>query len=250
MYYYFDDLRDDSFYKKRELHENIVKNIAKVINELSLNNVHENFYAFCYLLWKGYFSIDKIYEYSDELPLDENNTIFLGEGCCRHNSNLLNEVFKNMEIYTNIFPLSVISSKLKKVMDIEVQVKHYTKTKTSKEIHNHQVCVGPFFEKDKSIFIFDPTKLTECEIIRDCKMISFNGKYKINNDLFKHDLNYGYLCRYKYNKKVSLNIKKIKEFYDIARETCEKNINLFDDFYEENKINYEEIKTLILKKDL
>lgn len=223
-------------------------NIAGLINELSLDNIHEQFYVFCYLLWNGYFSVDKIYKYSNLVPLDENNTIFLGSGCCRHNADLLKDVYNEIGIFSSSMPIELVKTSLNKIMDIERNIESYVKLESpKKDPRNHKICIGPFFKNSKELFMFDPTCLTECEIVENGKIICFNGKYKINDKLFRQDLINGNIRDIEFNKKLTLNSKMLKEFYEIAREICIKNKKLFEDFYIDNHWNYEKIKTLILK---
>ena len=70
-----------------------------MVHELNLDNIYMQFYVFGYLLWNGYFSINKKYFYNDKAMLNEKNTIFLGKGCCRHNAKLLQEVYSGLNIY-------------------------------------------------------------------------------------------------------------------------------------------------------
>lgn len=246
-YTYIDD---ENYYEKQIIHNNIVNNIATLIKELSLNNIHETFYVFCYLLWNGYFSIGKTYMYSAELPPDEKNTIFLGSGCCRHNADLLSEVNKKMTICSNTISINLIKSKLKNIMNIDTPISDDADEEEEElfNLYNHKVCIGPLYKENSSVFLFDPTQLTECEILKNGKLVCFNGTYKIDNQLFAKDLNYAHIFDYEYNKKKTLNRSQLKQFYKVAREVCVNNEKLFKDFYDENHKNYEKIKSLILEK--
>ena len=100
----FYEFRDSNELSDRRI--DTIRNIGKLFNELKLDNVHEKFYVFCYLLWNGYFSVDKTYVYSNKNIKDEENTIFLGEGCCRHNARLLSIIFRK-ENFSLYFPVEV-----------------------------------------------------------------------------------------------------------------------------------------------
>lgn len=231
----------NKIYKEEDLiHENIIENIVKLILELPLNNIHEQFYVFCYLLWNGYFSINKKYSYNNTEIKDENNTIFLGKGCCRHNSDLLNEIYKRLNVNSVSKPITLIKTKLINVMGIEKNIEYFEEYKTHSNQYNHKICT---VLSSESNFLFDPTNLTECEIINKGKIICFNGIYKTNTKLFKEDFNN--IC--KFNNRQTLNKIEIKQFYEYAKEVCSNNKMLFEDFYIDNISNYKQIKKLILK---
>ena len=231
--------------KKTIIHDNIINNITELINNLPLNNIHEKFYIFCYLLHNGFLSIDKSYTYNNSTPLDEVNTIFLGNGCCRHNSNLLNEVLRNLNINSISMPITLIKAKF---TDINKKKRIYSiQKKENLNEYNHRICIASSIEKNNSLFILEPTGLSEFEIIKNNKIICYNGTFKVNNTLFKRDLKHSYISKYISNKK-TLNASILNNFYEYAKEVCNTNKKLFDDFYVDNHSNYENIKSLILKK--
>lgn len=232
---------ENKIYSEKEIiHRNIIENIAKLILELPLENIHEQFYVLCYLLWNGYFSIDKMYSYNNTQIQDENNTIFLGRGCCRHHADLLNEVYKKLKISSSSIPVRLVKTKLKNNMDIEINIERFVENKIPLYEYNHKICTTL---SDESSFLFDPTNLTECEIIGKSKIICFNGIYKINTNLFRKD----FTNIYEFNNKPSLTKKELKQFYECAKDICNNNKKLFEDFYSDNVPNYQEIKTLTLK---
>lgn len=246
-YSYDDDKRDT---EKLLLHLDIVENAGKLMNELPLHNIHEKFYVFCYLLWNGYFSVEHTYTYSDVIPPDERNTIFLGRGCCRHNADLMKDVFKELDYDSSGNPMNIYlgKTKLKPLMDIKKTTEAYTPAeKEDPNETNHRIYVGPFFREDKALFLFDPTILTECEILTGGRIHCFNGKYQVNESLIKKNLNYAYTFDRKYNLRPTLTEKQLKEFYAFAKQVCIEYGPLFNDFFAENQPKYEKMQGLILK---
>ena len=74
--------------------KNILINIKQLVEAITINNIHELFYFYCYLLWNGYFSYNKTHLYSDinietelESSIEEENIIFIGKGVCLHYAN-------------------------------------------------------------------------------------------------------------------------------------------------------------------
>lgn len=233
------DKIDSELYSK---HTDIVVNIFKLIKELNLNNIHEIFYVFCYLLWNGYFSIDKKYVYNSVDIINENNTIFLGRGCCRHNSSLLQEVLKYLDMYSREMTVNLSKfTKLKNRMEIKREIESFVEEKTLYSLHSDVLCL------DKSqLFILDPTNLVECEVIKNGKITCFNGRYLVSKKLLKKELDRLLWYSYEFNTKNTIDKNILNENYRTARDICLKNVNLLDDFYDENHRNYSDVKKLVL----
>ena len=235
--------------EKLLLRLDIVEQIGNMMKELPLHNIHEKFYVFCYLLWNGYFSVDKQYAYSDIPPKDEDNTIFLGRGCCRHNADLMGQVFRQLDYAGNPMSIYLGKTKLKPMMDIKKQTEAYTPAEKEDPLEsNHRIYVGPFFRDDKSLFLFDPTILTECEILTGGRVHCFNGKYKVTESLIKHNLQYAYMFDVKYNIRPTMNEKQLREFYAFAKQVCVEYGYLFNEFFADIHSKYEKMQSLVLGK--
>ena len=246
LVYTYDEDRTDS--DKLLLRLDIVEQIGNMMKELPLNNIHEKFYVFCYLLWNGYFSVDKKYAYSDIPPKDEDNTIYLGRGCCRHNADLMGQVFRELGYSGNPMSIYLGKTKLKPMMDIKKHTEAYTPPeKEDPNTTNHKIYVGPFFRDNNELFLFDPTALTECEILTGGRVACFNGKYKVNESIIKHNLKYAYMFDVKYNTFPTMNEKQLREFYAFAKQVCIDYGYLFEDFFTEMKPKYEKMQSLVLK---
>ena len=233
MSFYIPHLCDEPSNKRilNSTHEKIVLNISKLIKELNLDNIHAQFYAYCYLLWNGYFSIGKKYFYNNVDIKDENNTIFLGRGCCRHNSKLLEEMINQLDdLYSK-------DSKEKNRDLISDSKENYKKNE-----FDHSITLV----KDKeSLFLLDPTMLTECEILEKGRLYCINGEYNLNKKLLKRSCNYLYSF-YKLKKNHTISREMILYEYYEALMICINNKKIFNDFYDDNHKNYEKIKQLII----
>ena len=256
MSFYIPHLCDEPSNKRilNSTHEKIVLNISKLIKELNLDNVHEQFYAFCYLLWNGYFSIDKKYFYNNVDIKDEENTIFLGRGCCRHNSKLLAEVFDALpflydsgefrRIIAKEIGIRLFEFDLTPIMnvDFEIEENDYNESDYKKDECDHSVTV---VSTDTGAFLFDPTLLTECEILKRGKLLCVNGEYIVNKKIFRRGINYE-LAFHHFSKKNTITKDEIIYSYNRASDICINNKKIFNDFYDDNHKNYEKIKQLII----
>ena len=255
MSFYVSHLCDESKDKimLKEMHNNIVLSISKLIKELNLDNIHAQFYAYCYLLWNGYFSIDKKYFYNNVDIKDEDNTIFLGRGCCRHNSKLLEEVFEklnylykedlnNKNLVSKEIGVRLFDSKLDSIINVNINIE---KNKNVEDYKKNEFDHSVTLVKDnESLFLLDPTILTECEILNNGKLYCINGEYKINRKLLKQVYNHLY-SSYKLNKIPTINRELILHTYYETSKICKDNLKLFNDFFDDNHIKYEKVKQII-----
>lgn len=232
-----------------EVRFSAIKNIVKLFEELKMNNIHEQFYVFCYLLWNGYFSVEKSYVYNNRDIIDENNTIFLGRGCCRHNAQFLSEILNKIDISSKEIGVRTTNIKLENIINIDIKTEFYEENNQRKKTdYDHSVVL---IKEDKGLFVLDPTMLTECEIIKKGKLICFDGKYKLKRNMFINVLNNSLSPNYIYNTNTTIDKNILLENYNIAENICHENEKLFNEFFDENKSNYEQIKKLtILRKNI
>lgn len=227
------------------LHEKCTRNISEFIKYMSLKNIHQEFYLFCYLLWNGYFSVDKKFVYNNQDIIDENNQVFLGYACCRHNAELLTEVLKKNNI--NAFSMTIHLEKYKsKLFNIERTIGKSRDNKTSKKQANHLVTIIKTLSNE--VFLLDPTNPCECEIIKNWKLIQLTGEYKVGKRLLNDELDYWLFNCSPLKKEKTITSIKLIEDYKIAKEVCEKRQEDFNDFFYDNKENYESIKKLVINK--
>lgn len=221
-------------------------NITKLLTDLKTENIHQLFYVYCYLLWNGFFSIDKKYVYNNKDIIDEENTIFLGKGCCRHNSRHLTTVLKKMKFDAYEMRLRTDNIKFRTIICIDAKTEVYeSNINLAKNDFDHSVVLT--ISKEKGNVILDPTMIIELEMIKYGKLVCFNGIYKVRQKLFKQELNNILSKDYPYNSKPLINLDILLENYRKAEELCQENICLFDDFFDENHKNYEQIRKLLTK---
>jgi len=245
MMLYFFDQEYEIEHEISNMHFKCVNNIANLFKELNLNNIHEQFYTFCYLLWNGYLSVDKIYFYDNKHILDENNTIFLGNGCCRHHSKLLTEVFNKINVTAQNINIRTIKIELNHLINIERNIK-CNEQNTHLSIFDYDHAVTIVLDSNH-LFMLDPTNLLECEIIKNAKLVCFDGKYKINRIMLLKELKEKLKYNNFLNRREITSTKLILDSYLNASNICIEQQKLLDDFYNENHQNYEKIKELVLK---
>jgi len=95
--------------------------------------------------------------------------------------------------------------------------------------------------------MLDPTNLLECEIIKNAKLVCFDGKYKINRIMLLKELKEKLKYNNFLNRREITSTKLILDSYLNASNICIEQQKLLDDFYNENHQNYEKIKELVLK---
>lgn len=221
-----------------------IRKICELFKKLNADNIHIQFYIYCYLLWNGYFSVNKTYSYNNRDILDENNTIFLGRGCCRHNSKLLSEILTNMGICAREFGVKTANISLIDMINLEQNIEVNEEKEYPDDCYNHSVTLV----NGNNLFLLDPTLIVECEIVKNFQINCCNGRYNIDSKMFVKALNNLLGSNYLYNECVSLSKDVLIENYKIAENMCNESKKMFDDFFDDNFSNYEEIKKLVLSK--
>lgn len=227
--YNFKDTHEGKLYY---LHDDCVKNISKLFDEVKTENIHQDLYVFWYLLYNGYFSVDKTYEYSNSDILDEKNTIFLGKGCCRHTSKLLEESFdySNRDYICN-----------------EIKVKICDMKSLFKNQYNHSVLLA---YDGAHFFLLDPTNLFEWQVLKKMKLFGLNDTCMLSRGVFKREFENDIKNkRFVIDDVELIDEEIVTESYEVALEICHTNTTLFEDFFYENRPNYKKIKQMILSKN-
>ena len=246
-------LTDIIYEERSKLEENkkeILISTKKVLTELKLNNVHEYFCAYCYLLWNGYFSNTKYQEYTDinietelDNSIDDEFTIFRGKGVCRHFAIFLNEVLNELKIDSKKLSIRLNNHDIKTLMDIKRNIgEHEDHTIYDNGKENHAVVLT----KDNiGLYIMDPTILCEHEVIQNNKLISFCGPYNINQEIFNKNLNRFLDKNYQHSKECTISKEKLIQYYIEAKSKCIENKKLFEDYYKEMKPKYEKNEKIL-----
>lgn len=208
-----------------ENYNHIIKNFTNLNNELKLSNSLETSILFTYLLYNGYFSINKEHKYSLEnrliIPEFFSFDIFHGQGACLNYSDMLTDLLNALN-YDAATIINYVDKKTKNdyFPNIEVKMKKpkgYTKLfhstigdKGGKKIGNHACTL---IKENSEYYIYDSTNLTMFE----CK----NSKEAI------HNIGTGKLTLNPYFSKIITNDWKvyttIKDFCKADDYTCPYN---------------------------
>ena len=245
-----EEWRENRVLITNEQHE-AVDNIANLFKKLNLSNIHEYFYVYCYMLWNGYFSVDKSYAYNRK-GLNAKNSeyaVFLGKGTSTQAAELLTELLNKKHLKARTIDLRVKKVKLNDVMNIkrrfETELKDF---KNCQRGTNQRVTMLYSVDKAVSTTLFDPILLAESEILYGGKLNCVNGKYKVDKGLLLHRLDNPFFKEDEdLPKRATLDHNIVLESYDKARSLCEHSLDCFEQFYQENKSHYDAIKRLIKK---
>lgn len=228
----------------------ILKNTKQLILELKLNNIHQYFYLYCYLLWNGYFSYTKSHEYSDigigvylDTRVEEENSIYMGKGVCRHYTKFLVNLLKTFNIKSKDMELRLENSTINSIMNIDRKVGECTDFKNNDDgTENHKVVL---VKDNEYYYILDPTNLCEQVILKNKKIYSFSGNYNVNKTLFERYINT--ICgeSIKYPEKSLITKEILERIYKETERKCIINKSLLEEFYNNNKPYYEKQKRLI-----
>ena len=228
----------------------IIENTAKLCHELNIKDQFSVFIIFNYLLWNGYFSEDKNYFFSKEKTIYQSiyfaMSIMTNYGVCLNNSHMLCDLFKKLE-YKSAIVEGYLSNNLK--LNYNLNIKAKSADEKNNIIPNIKETFFDFLTKksnhacvlnleDNNPYIFDSTN--NCIFyLKNTKapILSGRGYFKPTNDsttpwYIKEKL--------EKNTTVASNIN-IGNFFKENVDLCNKNLNLLDDFYDEN---YESIKLI------
>lgn len=253
------------------LYKKFLQNYSELTKTFELKNPVEISTMFNYLLYEGYLSKDKKFEFSSDNVIDFKKfgalNIFEGKGVCRHISLMLNDIFTEYGIKSE--KISVYQRK--KIVDDDVLNKFFTEfiETAIKNINCPHVVDVDFYRKGIKEAItledIDLEKIKSKKISNHAiNYVEFEGVgyyldatqddiyQKQNDTLFLNDqvdeTNY-IVTNPNYNY---LNSHERREDFQINSNTkviCEDNVDVFEKFYRENKELYEDIvdKSLILK---
>ncbi len=265
------------------IYHEIIKNYDELNKTFNFNNPEEIYAMFQYLLWEGYLSKDKHFEYNKENHVDIRNltygpNIVTGYGVCRHIAIFLKDIYKHHQIDTftlaiyqpnieNIL-LQTLVEKNKKDLPKEMYQELYKlikQSKKNKKTSNHLI-TGAVHE-GRSYFL-DPTnrkvyqKETERILSEKARIISMNEDIeenyiddellKIQMEIFpKASMHYNPDKRLKQLKKIlelpSISPEEIEASEKRVIEICETNLDIFEKFYQHNQEAYQELSNKLNK---
>lgn len=276
----------------RDLYGEFIKNYNKLNKIFNLNDPIEIYTMFNYLLYKGYLSKNKEFEFSDKLARDILGlfgvNIITGHGVCRHISGALTDVLNDYGIesyqlggYSTDYSINIEILKEPKytkeelvnwvrghiidektheslIMLIEKLVDEYKqnieissepediKNPLIRMIGNHAITYACNDEKN---YFLDPTQK------RVYRLSKTNVLYDAEGELPIRLTSSIVLNRKKYikmRKKLSqhyLDVSKEeeREIYYQTLDICNRNMDIFDQFYNENSELYDDITDKVLK---
>lgn len=217
----------------------VLKNTIETFQKLEPTNIHEYFYLYCYLLFNGYFSVERYYEHNDaqtdeivDRNIYDNFNIYSGTGVCSANSTLLQKIFNELNIDSKYLEINLKNILGEKLIDIKRNVGEYYQT-DGNSLYKHAVV---FTKTRESNFILDPTNICELEIVRDKEIYYPNGDYILDEALLKKSL-----PDIEYNQESTISNQKLLDYYRRMKKKCIENQKLLDSLYNENKESYKEI---------
>ena len=245
----------ENWRKKKALITNeeqtVIDNIVDFFKEMNLSNIHEYFYVYCYMLWNGYFSVDRSYSYSRKNLTSQNSSyaVFLGKGTSTQAADLLTTLLNQKHLMARTIDLRVKKVKLNDVMNIqrsfETELKDF---KNYQSGTNQRVTMLYSVNNNVSTLLLDPILLAESEVLRGGKLNCINGKYKVDKGLLLDRLDNPLFNEEEdLPKRATLDHSMVLESYDKANNLCRKSLDCLEQFYQENQPHYNAIKCLIKK---
>ena len=257
QYYYNIMNKCNTEYKKSLVaYQKILNNYKKLAEELKINDTLELSHLFTYMLWNGYYSINKEYYYDDNsrlmLPSMYSFDIIKGGGVCLANAELLSNYLnvcqkestlllckvpnKKNSIKINYYPNVKIQYKNKKLKNILISFASLPLKPISNFLSNHAVTL---IKDNKSYYVYDPNNLVVLNILNENKASIINGTgiydlkpittlalnpKAINNQLLEQ-IAFNNISQVYSRKEIIFSFEKI---IDVLND----NIKLLDDAYE------------------
>lgn len=243
-----------------EFYDNLIYNSIKLFQKLELNDSFEIFYVFTYLLWNGYFSIDKTYQFSsDRYLLDKyfGMSIMTGKGVCLNNVEFLDQIYKELD-----YDSYIIANK--KLKPINNEYNSYINRNIGKQpsyskkpILTNHCCV--LVRDNKYDYIYDPTNIICFNLNKKNTADVIIGKGQIKINLFDTKIlssrNYSEISAIlkqilleKKDKKIEEEKIVIETKTDLLRKICIESTLLFEEFYKNNINNIRTISNQLQKK--
>lgn len=208
------------------IYKDVVKSYVKLNDKLELKSPIDINAGLTFALNRGYLSYNKHFEYCK----DNNKDIFrslgtetiTGLACCRHIATLLNDILqeKNIKSYTMPALIKEDSSNISFLQSI---------------IGNHLITISEYNDK---VYYLDPT--ANEFLIKNNPSTIINPKFIKLNLKKRHDI------KMMMQKEEETYGKNLKEDINTCI-ICLENIDLFENFYSENKEKYEEINNKMKK---
>ncbi len=226
-----------------ELYNEFLNNY-KILNEtFNLNEPLSIYKMYVNLLYNGYLSKDKTFEFNNQNSKEFNNlfgiNIFNGYGVCRHISPMLSDILNKSNITS--YNISTYVEEEKDKYLSKLLGNHLI---TFATLNNYDYFLDPTRNKiyrrdDNILYGKDNIKITSKIIDID----NFYSKYSNSDKINKTEL-------FKFNKNIEENIEY--EIFNYIDKLFNDNKDIIEKFYNDNKEIYETVsnKTLKIKKTL
>lgn len=280
----------------RNLYQLFITSYNKLNKVFDLNDPIEIHTMFNYLLYKGYLSVDKNFEFSKSEARDINGllgvNVITGKSVCRHISAMLVDILNNYEIEASQLAVYYIRYNIN--INILKQPK-YTKEELIKWVqtnitdeqsysfvmkyieelvdkHNQSIELSTEMVEDKNIlerkignhaiafafkdgksYYLDPTQARTYRMRENDKNILYDDRcdriqIKFLSSIGLNDYKDYLKMRERLSQQyLSITIEEEKQMIEQTITKCNDNIDIFEQFYNENSELYSDISSKILK---
>lgn len=244
-----------NFYYTFDVYNSLCDKFSKLANELHLENSLNTSILYTYLLWNGYFSINRSNAFANKDCVMANGLfsydLFDGLGVCLNHSDLLKDLLNNMGYQScNLLAKSntkIISGDILIERNIDFS-KQYGLIDRFLEKHVFTL----IFEKDMA-YIYDATNTSIYKIINHelCTIINGTGDYKIY-PVKSYELNFSkdsinalntYLDKREFASPYTESY-----FIDIFKKLLiyfKENIQLIEDYYKDSHTNISYLQSVV-----
>ena len=222
------------------LYNEYIKNYNKLNKMFDFDDPVQVYAMFKYLLYKGYITVDRKFEFDTKIARDIpsilGTNIIAGTGVCRHISNMLTDILKNYGM--NASNIVVYSP--------EEHYKSITKLAYTL-VGNHMITLA---NKDNKEYFLDPTQeriLLKSENRKE--LVDDKGKFSIAKICLPTLGRIGNFANMKKELKKnydSISLEETKNTVKSVEDLCSKNLDIFENFYNENHELSEEINEKLM----
>ena len=277
----------------RNLYQEFLKNYNKLNKTFNLSDPIQIHTMFYYLLYEGYLSKDKDFQFSNKQARDIDYiygaNVITGQGVCRHISTMFTDILNdygiqsnNLVVYFRNYDVNVkiniidkpkytkeelinyarthiedeekynlVMKVIERLVDeynksIEISLeKVYEKKLFKSFLVNHMISYA--FQDGKSYFL-DPTNKSIYRMSKSNNHILYDDEYELKISPINSILR---LSRYSNNCLInqypSVSKEEEKMLIEETVKLCNKNIDIFENFYSENSDLYKDISSKVLK---
>ena len=277
--------------KIKKSYQEIIKNYNKLNKEFNLNDPVQIFTMFNYLIYRGYLSDKKCFEFSDSRAKDikaiRGANVITGKGVCRHIAAMFTDILEDYNIETNslavyigdaiinINPLekqkytkeelikqlqsyNLDNDTEKTVMKIiedldaknnlRIEFQYLTKAEKNiikRTLGNHAIT---YAYKDGKSYFLDPTNKRiyrrEGKVLTDTYLVV--SPKLITSFLYNRNSNTPMTIKRITKNYPSIDIEEQNKMITETKNICKNNIDIFEQFYKDNKDLYSETSNTIM----